>query len=194
MDEKLDAWTNLDAMRAASIMPDEGAHYDGGVHIIDLSQIKPMVAHPGNPDEGIPSDPTNGALIADIGSVDIDIAYGGSCTAGKIDDIAYYAMVCQAAEKSGLKIKENVDFYIQYGSGIVKDMAVTKGWHDLFNESWSEINRPWLWSLYWCWPRSFINARSNHCFSNKQKFPRSLWTRQIIPSKPSNGSCFCFHR
>ncbi len=124
---------NLDAMRAASIMPDEGAHYDGGVHIIDLSQIKPMVAHPGNPDEGIPSDPTNGALIAEIGSVDIDIAYGGSCTAGKIDDIAYYALVCQAAEKSGLKIKENVDFYIQYGSGIVKDMAVTKGWHDLFN-------------------------------------------------------------
>ena len=41
-------------------------------------------------------------------------------------------MVCQAAEKSGLKIKENVDFYIQYGSGIVKDMAETKGWHDLF--------------------------------------------------------------
>ena len=138
-DESLYLWMknsmpslSLEAMRASGILPDEGAHYDGGVHIIDLGQINPMVAHPGNPDEGIPSDPTNGALIAEIGSVDIDIAYGGSCTAGKIDDIAYYAMVCEAAETSGLKIKENVDFYIQYGSGIVKDMAVTKGWHDLF--------------------------------------------------------------
>ena len=138
-DESLYLWMknsmpslSLEAMRASGILPDEGAHYDGGVHIIDLGQINPMVAHPGNPDEGIPSDPTNGALIAEIGNVDIDIAYGGSCTAGKIDDIAYYAMVCEAAETSGLKIKENVDFYIQYGSGIVKDMAVTKGWHDLF--------------------------------------------------------------
>ena len=47
------------------------------------STIEPMVAHPGDPDRGIPSDPTNGALIAELGDVKIDIAYGGSCTAGK---------------------------------------------------------------------------------------------------------------
>ena len=47
-------------------------------YIINLSAIEPMVAHPGNPDEGIPSDPTNGALIIEIGNVAIDIAYGGS--------------------------------------------------------------------------------------------------------------------
>ena len=91
-----------------------------------------MVAHPGNPDEGVPSDPTNGANISDIGSVQIDIAYGGSCTAGKEDDIAYYAKVCSAADSAGLKVKTGVEFYIQYGSGLVKDLAVRKGWHDLF--------------------------------------------------------------
>ena len=119
-------------MRALSVMPDEGAKYDGGVHTIDLSQIVPMVAHPGDPDKGIPSDPTNGAHISDIGSVAIDIAYGGSCTAGKEDDVAYYAEVCQEADNAGLQVKEGVDFYIQYGSGQVKDLAVRKGWHDLF--------------------------------------------------------------
>ena len=93
-----------------------------------------MVAHPGNPDQGIPSDPTNGALIGDIGDVGIDIAYGGSCTAGKEDDIAYYAMVCQAADDAGLTVAEGVEFYIQYGSGLVKDLAVRKGWHDLFSK------------------------------------------------------------
>ncbi len=94
-----------------------------------------MVAHPGNPDQGIPSDPTNGVNITDIGTVDIDIAYGGSCTAGKADDVAYYAQVCQAAENAGIKIAENVEFYIQYGSGLVKDLAVRNGWHDLFSRT-----------------------------------------------------------
>jgi len=122
-----------DTQRSLSVQADEGAEYHGGVHIIDMSQIQPMVAHPGDPDKGIPSDPTNGANIADIGDVAINIAYGGSCTAGKADDVAYYALVCQAAEDAGLVVKEGVDFYIQYGSGIVKDLAVKQGWHDLFS-------------------------------------------------------------
>ena len=77
-----------EAVRGAFVLPDAGAEYHGGVHAIDLSQIRPMVAHPGNPDEGIPSDPTNGAYIDDLGEVSIDIAYAGSCTAGKDDDFA----------------------------------------------------------------------------------------------------------
>ena len=121
-------------MESLAVMPDEGANYDGGIHTIDLSQIVPMVAHPGDPDKGIPSDPTNGAHVSDIGEVVIDIAYGGSCTAGKEDDVAYYAQVCQAADAAGLQVKEGVDFYIQYGSGQVKDLAVRKGWHELFQK------------------------------------------------------------
>ena len=84
------------ASESRTVRPDPGAVYDGGIHVIDPSDIEPMVAHPGDPDLGIPSDPTNGANVDEIGSVDIDIAYGGSCTAGKIDDIAYYAEVCAA--------------------------------------------------------------------------------------------------
>ena len=121
-------------MQKMSVAPDANAEYDGGIHTIDLSEIVPMVAHPGNPDEGIPSDPTNGANVSEIGTVSIDIAYGGSCTAGKEDDVAYYAQVCQAADNAGLKVKDGVDFYIQYGSGQVKDLAVRKGWHDLFTK------------------------------------------------------------
>jgi len=123
-----------DDMRNLSVSPDADAVYDGGIHTIDLSDIVPMVAHPGNPDEGIPSDPTNGANISDIGAVSIDIAYGGSCTAGKEDDVAYYAQVCQAADDAGLTVIDGVDFYIQYGSGLVKDLAVRKGWHELFKK------------------------------------------------------------
>lgn len=123
---------DMDLQKKKSVHPDDGAIYDGGVHVIDLDTIKPMVAHPGDPDKGIPSDPTNGAYISEIGDVVINIAYGGSCTAGKEDDIAYYAKVCQAAEEAGLKVHESVEFFIQYGSGSVKDFAVSEGWHDLF--------------------------------------------------------------
>ena len=127
---------NLDRkkMEQLAVLPDEDAEYHGGIHIIDLSEIVPMVAHPGDPDKGIPSDPTNGANVSEIGSVSIDIAYGGSCTAGKEDDVAYYAEVCQAANDAGMKVKDDIDFYIQYGSGLVKDLAVRKGWHELFQK------------------------------------------------------------
>ena len=85
-------------LRAKVVSPDPGAHHDGGVHSIDLASIRPMVATPGDPDRGIASDPKNGALIPDIGKVKIDIAYGGSCTAGKRDDIDMYARVMAEAE------------------------------------------------------------------------------------------------
>ena len=121
-------------IRDSFVSPDEGAHYDGGVHEIDLSEIRPMVAHPGNPDEGVPSDPTNGAYIEDIGRVEIDIAYAGSCTAGKDDDFSFYAMVCEAALEAGLKVADGVDCYIQFGSKSVKDLSEMKGWTKTFED------------------------------------------------------------
>lgn len=122
-------------IRSSFVFPDPDAHYDGGIHVIDLNQIRPMVAHPGNPDEGVPSDPTNGAYIDEIGEVRIDIAYAGSCTAGKDDDFAYYAMVTEAALDAGLKIADGVECYIQFGSKSVKDLSERKGWSSMFERA-----------------------------------------------------------
>jgi 3-isopropylmalate/(R)-2-methylmalate dehydratase large subunit len=124
------------------VMPDPGAVYDGGIHIIDLSNILPMVAHPGDPDMGIPSDPTNGAFVHEIGDVSIDIAYAGSCTAGKEDDFAYYAMVTKAALDAGLKINERVECYIQFGSKAVKELSIRNGWTDLFEKAGIKVIDP----------------------------------------------------
>ena len=121
-------------IRNEFVLPDQNATYGGGIHTINLTEIRPMVAHPGNPDEGVPSDPTNGAFIADIGEVLIDIAYAGSCTAGKDDDFSYYAMVCEAAIEAGLSISEGVDCYIQFGSKSVKDLSLKMGWTETFEK------------------------------------------------------------
>jgi 3-isopropylmalate/(R)-2-methylmalate dehydratase large subunit len=124
------------------VLPDIGAIYGGGVHEIDLTQIRPMVAHPGDPDEGVPSDPTNGAYIDEIGDVSIDIAYAGSCTAGKDDDFSYYAMVCEAALKAGLVVPEGVDCYIQFGSKSVKELSMKMGWTETFEKAGVKLIDP----------------------------------------------------
>ena len=133
---------DVSMIRQEFVLPDVGAIYGGGVHEIDLSQIRPMVAHPGNPDEGVPSDPTNGAYIDEIGEVPIDIAYAGSCTAGKDDDFSYYAMVCEAALKAGLVVSEGVDCYIQFGSKSVKELSMRMGWTETFEKAGVKLIDP----------------------------------------------------
>ena len=135
-------YLNGEEMRARFVLPDKGAVYDGGVHTIDLTEIRPMVAHPGDPDKGIPSDPTNGAYIDEIGEIAIDIAYAGSCTAGKDDDFSYYARVTEAALDAGLSIPSDVDCYIQFGSKTVKDLSAQMGWTDLFERAGVELIDP----------------------------------------------------
>src|SRR5215210_1945687 len=61
-DEKTFQWiaslrpdADIPSLRARAVSPDADAQYAGGVHVIDLSSIEPMVAHPGDPDRGIPS-------------------------------------------------------------------------------------------------------------------------------------------
>jgi 3-isopropylmalate/(R)-2-methylmalate dehydratase large subunit len=115
-----------DDVRRAFVLPDENAHYDGGVHTINLDEILPMIANPG--------DPTNGVYISEIEDVPIDIAYAGSCTAGKADDFQYYAEVVEAALKAGIRIPKSVECFIQFGSKTVKDYSEKMGWNQMFRE------------------------------------------------------------
>jgi 3-isopropylmalate/(R)-2-methylmalate dehydratase large subunit len=139
-------------LRDKVVLPDPGAHYDGGVHVVDLAAIEPMVATPGDPDHGIASDPKNGALIPDIGRVPIQIAYGGSCTAGKRDDVDMYARVMREAEASGKRVADGVKFYIQFGSREVEAYAKQKGYMELFARTGVEVIKPGCGACIGCGP------------------------------------------
>ncbi len=139
-------------LAAKAVAPDAGAHYDGGVHTIDLGAIRPMVAHPGDPDRGIPSDPTNGALVEEIGAVAIDIAYGGSCTAGKRTDLDLYAQVMTEAAAAGLHVAEGVRFLIQFGSEDVESYAREMGYLDVFEKTGVQIIAPGCGACIGCGP------------------------------------------
>ena len=158
-DEKTFAWiasmrpgTNVDALRGRAVAPDPDAEYAGGMHTIDLSTIEPMVAHPGDPDHGIASDPTNGANVAALGEVRIDIAYAGSCTAGKVDDLLFYHQVAKEAVDNGLKVAEGVQFFIQFGSQAVEAFARQHGLVDTFERAGAIVLNPGCGACIGCGP------------------------------------------
>ena len=143
---------NIEALRARGVTPDPDAEYAGGTHVIDLSKIRPMVAHPGDPDRGIPSDPTNGAYVDDIGLVKIDIAYAGSCTAGKVDDLLFYHQVAKEAVDNGLRVADGVTFFIQFGSQAVEEFARDNGLLDTFERAGATVLNPGCGACIGCGP------------------------------------------
>jgi len=126
------------------VAPDPGAHYAGGVHRIDLGSIVPMVAKPG--------DPTYGARTEEVGEVAIDIAYAGSCTAGKERDLDFYAQVLREALEAGRKVAPRVRMYIQFGSEGVRDYARARGYLELFERAGVEIIQPGCGACIGCGP------------------------------------------
>jgi len=158
-DEKTFAWiaamrpgVDVESLKARAVSPDPDAAYVGGIHTIDLGTIQPMVAHPGDPDHGIPSDPTNGALVQDFEDTKIDIAYAGSCTAGKVDDFLFYHQVAKEAVDAGLKVAEGVKFYIQFGSQAVETFARENGLLDTFVRAGAVVLNPGCGACIGCGP------------------------------------------
>ncbi|HWS72206.1 MAG TPA: aconitase family protein, partial [Thermoanaerobaculia bacterium] len=158
-DEKTFEWIaamrpgiDIDTLRARAVAPDPDAEYAGGMHTIDLATIEPMVAHPGDPDHGVASDPTNGALISDLGEVKIDIAYAGSCTAGKVDDLLFYHQVAKEAVDAGLKVADGVTFFIQFGSQAVEKFARDNGLVDTFERAGAVVLNPGCGACIGCGP------------------------------------------
>jgi 3-isopropylmalate/(R)-2-methylmalate dehydratase large subunit len=150
-DEKTIEWimaqrpdADADALRARIVQADEGAEYAGGVHTIDLTTIQPMAATPG--------DPTYGKPITELESVVIDIAYGGSCTAGKHEDIDFYAKVLSEARDAGQGIAPGVTLFIQFGSKSVQEYARSEGYLDLFGELGVRVILPGCGACIGCGP------------------------------------------
>jgi len=132
------------AFQAKFVSPDPGAHYDGGVHRLDLGKVEPMVAKP--------SDPTNGVKIADLGEIAIDIAYAGSCTAGKERDLDFYAHVIGEALAAGRRVKKGVRMLLQFGSEGVRDYAAARGYLELFERAGVEVIQPGCGACIGCGP------------------------------------------
>jgi 3-isopropylmalate/(R)-2-methylmalate dehydratase large subunit len=129
----------MDRARAEALI--EGMQSDPGAEYvkiieIDASAIRPMAA--------LPNDPGNGVFIDELGDkpIRIDIAYAGSCTAGKKEDMDMYARVFAEADAQGLKVHPDVNVFIQCGSTEVREYCREKGYMDLFERMGVEFIEP----------------------------------------------------
>ncbi|MDA0327895.1 MAG: aconitase family protein [Gemmatimonadetes bacterium] len=129
----------MDRARAEKLVEgmqsDPGAEYVKVIEI-DASSIRPMAA--------LPNDPGNGVFIDDLGSepIRIDIAYAGSCTAGKKEDMDMYARVFADADEQGLRVHPDVKVFIQCGSTEVREYCREQGYLDLFTRMGAEFIEP----------------------------------------------------
>jgi 3-isopropylmalate/(R)-2-methylmalate dehydratase large subunit len=113
---------------------DPGAQYAHVIEI-DAAEITPMVATPG--------DPGNGKYVRELNTpVPVEIAYGGTCTAGKNEDMDMYALVLADALKHGKRVADSTKFYIQFGSQETRDYCVRRGYLDIFRKSGAQVIEP----------------------------------------------------
>ena len=128
----------MDRKRAEAMI--EGLYSDPGAqyaHVIELdaADITPMVATPG--------DPGNGKYVRELNTpVPVEIAYGGTCTAGKNEDMDMYAQVLADALKQGKRVADSVKFYIQFGSQETREYCLRRGYLDIFKKAGAQVIEP----------------------------------------------------
>ena len=128
----------MDHKKAESLIEglysDPDAQYPHTIEL-DAAEITPMVATPG--------DPGNGKYVRELNTpVPVELAYGGTCTAGKNEDMDMYARVLADALKQGKRVADSVKFYIQFGSQETRDYCIRKGYLDIFQKAGAHVIEP----------------------------------------------------
>jgi 3-isopropylmalate/(R)-2-methylmalate dehydratase large subunit len=102
---------------------------------LDAADITPMIATPG--------DPGNGKFIRELSTpVPVELAYGGTCTAGKNEDMDMYARVLKEALQHGKRVSDSVQFYIQFGSQETREYCVRNGYLEIFERAGAHVIEP----------------------------------------------------
>lgn len=126
--------TDRARLRAQIVRADAGASY-GKTFDIDLQQVEPTVATPGDPRNGVPL-----RALPGRDKIKVNIAYGGSCTGGKKADMDMYAEVVRKALDRGRSLQAKA--YIQFGSQRIRDYAEQMGYVQLFEGAGIELIDP----------------------------------------------------
>jgi 3-isopropylmalate/(R)-2-methylmalate dehydratase large subunit len=155
---------------------DEGAQY--AEHLtVDLTTLSPMVARPGDPGRGL-------ALLDLQEHVRIDIAYGGSCTAGKREDFDHYHAVLAWGMAQGLKVPEGVQVFLQYGTTAVRDYCTAQGYDKTFAALGVRILQPSCGACANCGPGSSTDAAQVTVSAINRNFPGRSGPGQVWLASP----------
>ena len=156
---------------------DPGAAYAATLRV-DARVLSPMVARPGDPGLGI--------AIADL--VDrprIDIAYCGSCTAGKREDFAQYHAVLSWAAQRGLKVAPGVTLYLQFGTEDVREHCIREGWLATFEAVGAHMLQPACGACANCGPGASTSSQQVTVSAINRNFPGRSGPGQVWLASPA---------
>ena len=155
---------------------DPDAHY-AHTMAVDLAQLEPMLARPGDPGQGL--------ALSDLKErVRIDIAYGGSCTAGKREDFDHYHAVLAWALDQGLRIPAHVQVFLQYGTTAVRDYCQARGYDKTFAAMGVRILQPSCGACANCGPGSSTDASQVTVSAINRNFPGRSGPGQVWLASP----------
>jgi 3-isopropylmalate/(R)-2-methylmalate dehydratase large subunit len=153
VDFVLESWMKSDA----------GTVYRDTIRI-DASAIEPMLARPGDPGNGVPAP----RLDHDVA---IDIAYGGSCTAGKREDFDFYHEVLRWGVEHGLRVPEHTRLYLQFGTMAVRAYCEERGYLPVFERAGVTLVMPGCGSCANCGPGQSANPNDVTISAINRNFP-----------------------
>ncbi|MEM5440054.1 aconitase family protein [Paraburkholderia diazotrophica] len=156
---------------------DAGASYSEVIEI-DCTDISPMLAAPG--------DPGNGIALRDLAERPrVDIAYGGSCTAGKREDFDHYHEVLAWAAVRGLRVPSSVKLYLQFGTSDVRDYCVRRGYIEAFEQAGAILLQPSCGACANCGPGASVDASQVTISAINRNFPGRSGPGQVWLASPA---------
>ncbi|MFL6693186.1 MAG: aconitase family protein, partial [Ramlibacter sp.] len=136
-----------------------------------------MVAAPGDPGNGV-------ALDALRAPVRVDIAYGGSCTAGKREDFDHYHAVLAWGVEHGLTVPGHVRLFLQYGTTAVRDYCQERGYDRVFAAAGARILEPSCGACANCGPGSSTETGQVTVSAINRNFPGRSGPGQVWLASP----------
>ncbi|NIF53983.1 aconitase family protein [Burkholderia sp. Ax-1724] len=153
----------IDFVLESWMKSDAGATYRDTIRI-DASRIEPMLARPGDPGNGVPAR----QLGEDVA---IDIAYGGSCTAGKREDFDFYHDVLRWGVQHGMRVPEGTRLYLQFGTMAVRAYCEEQGYLPVFERAGVTLVMPGCGSCANCGPGQSAHAGDVTISAINRNFP-----------------------
>jgi 3-isopropylmalate/(R)-2-methylmalate dehydratase large subunit len=167
---------NVDFELQPWMRSDDGAVYAKVIEV-DCSSLTPMVSRPGDPGNGVP-------LVDLAERTRVDIAYGGSCTAGKREDFDHYHQVLSWAASHGLRVAPRVELYLQFGTTAVRDYCMARGYLDAFEKVGAKILRPSCGACANCGPGSSTDPTQVTVSAINRNFPGRSGPGQVWLASP----------